>query len=122
MQDAGPLHKPKSVLIVDDDQGTRETLAAILKRDYRILQQATGEEALAAIADEQVDIVLLDIQLPGVNGLQVLRTIKEKSRLTEVIMISALRDADTIVEAVKRGAYHYITKDLEYDDVRRLVA
>jgi two-component system, NtrC family, response regulator AtoC len=113
--------KPKTVLIVDDDEGMRDTLTAILKRDYRVLRVASGEAALPILNRDDVDLVLLDVRLPGISGFEVLRIIKENYSLVEVIIISAITDVETAVQAMKHGAYHYITKDFDYDQLRSLV-
>ena len=70
-------HKPKTVLIVDDDEGMRDTLTAILKREHRVLRVASGEAALPVLNREDVDLVLLDVRLPGISGFEVLRIVKE---------------------------------------------
>jgi len=111
----------RTVLIIDDDEGMRDTLTAILRRDYRVLRAATGESGLAVLAKETVDVVLLDVRMPGIGGFDVLREVKETERLVEVIMISAINEVETAVQAMKLGAYHYITKDFEYDAVLSLV-
>src|SRR5712675_578752 len=113
--------KPKTVLIVDDDEGMRDTLTAILKREYRVLRVATGEAALPVLTREDVDLVLLDVRLPGISGFEVLRIIKENYSLVEVIMISAITEIETAVQAMKHGAYHYVTKEFDYDQLRSLV-
>src|SRR6202008_702858 len=114
-------HKPKTVLVVDDDEGMRDTLTAILKREYRVLRGATGEAALPILNKEDVDLVLLDVRLPGISGFEVLRIVKENYSLVEVIMISAINEIETAVQAMKHGAYHYVTKDFDYDQLRSLV-
>ena len=116
------VHKPKTVLIVDDDEGMRDTLAGILKRDYHVLRVASGEAALPILNREDVDLMLLDVRLPGISGFEVLRIVKENYGLVEVIMISAVSEIETAVQAMKHGAYHYITKDFDYDQLRSLVA
>jgi DNA-binding NtrC family response regulator len=113
--------KPKTVLVVDDDEGMRDTLTAILKREYRVLRVASGEAALPVLNREDVDLVLLDVRLPGISGFEVLRIIKENYSLVEVLMISAIMEIETAVQAMKNGAYHYITKDFDYDQLRSLV-
>jgi DNA-binding NtrC family response regulator len=113
--------KPKTVLIVDDDEGMRDTLSAILKRDYRVLRVASGEAALPILNRDDVDLMLLDVRLPGISGFEVLRIVKENYSLVEVIMISAITDVETAVQAMKHGAYHYVTKDFDYDQLRALV-
>jgi two-component system response regulator AtoC len=114
-------HKPKTVLIVDDDEGMRDTLTAILKRDYRVLRVASGEAALPILNRDDVDLILLDVRLPGISGFEVLRILKENYSLVEVIIISAITDVETAVQAMKHGAYHYVTKDFDYDQLRSLV-
>src|SRR3954453_15624383 len=115
------VHKQKTVLIVDDDEGMRDTLTAILKRDYRVLRVASGEAALPVLSREDVDLVLLDVRLPGISGFEVLRIVKENYSLIEVIMISAISEIETAVQAMKHGAYHYVTKEFDYDQLRSLV-
>jgi DNA-binding NtrC family response regulator len=114
-------HNPKTILIVDDDEGMRDTLTAILKRDYRVLRVASGEAALPILNREDVDLVLLDVRLPGIGGFEVLRIVRENYSLIEIIMISAINEVETAVQAMKHGAYHYITKDFDYDQLRSLV-
>jgi DNA-binding NtrC family response regulator len=113
--------KQKTVLIVDDDEGMRDTLTAILKREFRVLRVMSGEAALPVLNRENVDLVLLDVRLPGISGFEVLRIVKENYSLVEVIMISAINDIETAVQAMKHGAYHYIAKDFDYDQLRSLV-
>jgi len=114
--------RPKTVLIVDDDEGMRDTLGAILRRDHRVVAVETGEAALEVLKQRDVDLMLLDVRLPGMGGLEVLRLVKENHGMVEVIMISAINEVETAVLAMKRGAYHYVTKDFEYDTLRSLVA
>ena len=114
-------NKPKTVLIVDDDEGMRDTLTAILKREYRILRVSSGEGALPILNREDVDLILLDVRLPGISGFEVLRIVKENYSLIEVIVISAMNDVETAVTAMKFGAYHYVTKDFDYDQLRAIV-
>ncbi len=114
--------KPKTVLIVDDDEGMRDTLTAILKREYRVLRVGSGEAALPILNREDVDLVLLDVRLPGISGFELLCIVKENYSLVEVIMISAIQEVETAVQAMKHGAYHYVTKDFDYDQLRSLVS
>ncbi len=114
-------HKPKTVLVVDDDEGMRDTLTAILKREHRVLRVASAEAALPVLNREDVDLMLLDVRLPGISGFELLRIVKENFSLVEVIMISAITEVETAVQAIKHGAYHYVTKDFDYDQLRSLV-
>src|SRR5688572_7898159 len=112
----------KTLLIVDDDEGMRDTMAAMLRQDYRILRVATGESALQVLQKENVDLMLLDVQLPGIGGLDVLRILKENYPSIEVIVVSAMKDLDTAIEAMRHGAYHYLAKDFDADGLRTLVS
>src|SRR6478672_2935632 len=111
----------KTVLICDDDQGMRDTIAAILQREYRILSVPNGESALSLLKQEDVDVLLLDVRLPGINGLDVLRIVRENYGFVECIVISAISEVETAVQAMKYGAYHYVTKTFEYEELRSLV-
>jgi DNA-binding NtrC family response regulator len=112
----------KTVLIVDDDEGMRDTLTAVLRRDFRVLKAATGEAALQIVEKEDVDLMMLDVRLPGISGFEVLKIVKENYSYVEVIVISALKELETAVEAMRHGAYHYVSKDFELEGVRALVA
>ncbi len=112
----------KTLLIVDDDEEMRDTLMAMLRRDYRILRAATGETALQMMEREDLDLMLLDVQLPGISGFDVLRISRENYPHVEVIVISVVKELDAAIEAMRLGAYHYISKDFEMEGVRALLA
>ncbi len=86
-----------------------------------MLLAATGEEALTLLKKEDVDLMLLDVRLPGIGGLEVLKIVRENYSLVEVIMVSAVTEVEVAVQAMKTGAYHYITKEFDYDGLRSLV-
>ncbi len=106
-----------TILIVDDDEGIRMTLNAMLRRFYKVICVQSGEQALKEAATRHIDVVLLDINLPRMNGIEVLTLIKKTYEDVEVVMFSVVRDTPTIVQAIKLGAYDYIQKDFELDDV-----
>jgi DNA-binding NtrC family response regulator len=112
----------KTVLVVDDDEGMRDTLTAVLRTDYRVLRAATGEAALQMMESEDIDLMLLDVRLPGINGFEVLKITKENYPYIEVIVISVLKELEAAIEAMRFGAYHYISKDFDVEGVRGLVA
>ena len=116
-----PQTKPRTVLIVDEDEGTREALGAILKREFRVLRVASAEAALPILGKDDVDLIFLDVRLPGISGFEMLKIVRENYSLVEVIMISALTEIESAVQAMKHGAYHYITKDFDPDQLRSLV-
>ena len=113
--------KPKTVLVVGDDEGTRDTAASILKREFRVVRAATGEAAVALLGKEDVDLMLLDVHLPGISGFEVLQIVKENYGHVEVIMMSASGDIESAVQAMKFGAYHYVTRPFGPDQLRSLV-
>src|SRR6185503_11175730 len=109
------MSRLKTLLIVDDDQGMRDTLTAILKKDYRVLAVESAEAALVTLRKDSVDLMLLDVRLPGMTGLELLSIVKDQYTMLEIIVISAVNEIETAVSAIKNGAYHYITKDFDYD-------
>ncbi len=113
--------RKKTLLVVDDDEGMRDHLNAVLKPDYRILRVATGEAALQMMEKEDIDLMLLDVRLPGINGFEVLKITKENYPYVEVIVISVMKELDTAIEAMRYGAYHYVSKDFDLEGIGTLV-
>jgi two-component system nitrogen regulation response regulator NtrX len=108
----------KTILIVDDEQSIRESLDGILQDEgFRTLVAETGEEALAMLAEENPDLVLLDIWLPGIDGLETLRRIRENHQEQLVVMMSGHGTIETAVKATKLGAYDFIEKPLSLEKV-----
>ena len=112
----------KAVLVVDDDEGMRDTLTAVLKRDYHVLRAATGEVALQLMEKEHVELMLLDVRLPGIDGFEVLKITKENYPYVEVIVISVINELDSAIETMRCGAYHYVSKDFDIEGIRTLMA
>ncbi len=115
------LEKRPTVLIVDDDESIRDTLEAILQKNYGVIKAEDGETALRIAEAEEVNVILLDIMLPGMGGLEVLEKIKERFEDIDVVMITVVKEIDSVVKAMKLGAYDYIGKDFDYDEVITLV-
>jgi len=115
---AESVNREAKVLIVDDDKSVANFLERFLKqKGYLCVQSAkTGKEALDIIKKEDIKLVLLDIKLPGIDGIEALRKIKEFKKDTDVIMITGFPEEATAKEALKLGAYDYIMKpfDLAY--------
>jgi len=104
------------ILIVDDEPGIRQSLKGVFDDEgFSTETVATGEECLQRIEDSPCDLVLLDIWLPGIDGLETLRRLREKSPLTHVIMISGHATIATAVTATKLGAYDFIEKPLSLE-------
>ena len=108
----------KKILIVDDDGSMRHMLSLILKREgYEVQAVGKGSEALNLVASESFDFILSDVVMPGMGGLELLQALKEKKVEATVIMMSAYGNLDTAVEAMKSGAYDYISKPFRPDEV-----
>lgn len=111
------LTKKPVILIVDDDRFTRESLYLEMKGHYSIFMAGCAEEALDFLSKHRVSVILLDIRLPRMDGITALKEIKRKYSETDVIMISAIKEHDMIIKAIKAGAYHYFTKDLDVEEM-----
>jgi two-component system, NtrC family, response regulator AtoC len=108
----------KKVLVVDDEESMRHMLSLILKREgYEVLTAGGGKEALGLAEAHLFDFVLLDVVMPEMDGLEVLKTIKGRKVEATVIMMSAYGNLDTAVEAMKSGAYDYISKPFKPDEI-----
>ncbi len=106
---------PYSVYIVDDEQVARDGIALALERRYQIEAFPSAEAAIGAMARGAPDLILLDVGLPGMNGVEALEKIKRLNPETLVIMITAYEDVKTVVSAMKLGAYDYVVKPLQMD-------
>lgn len=108
------------VLVVDDEEVVRRAYLRILSAIFdKVEAVANGSEALRAMENESRDLVLLDVRLPGIDGMEVLKTIKEKWPESEVVMITAYPVVDAAKEAIQLGAYDYLAKPLDPDEMIR---
>jgi len=111
-----------SVLIVDDDEVMQGSLSDVMKKEgYETFSVTSGNEAITAIKKNVIDLVLLDMRLPDTDGLQVLKEIKASDTEILVIMMTAYSDVQTAVAAMKSGAYHYINKPFELEELKLLI-
>jgi two-component system response regulator PilR (NtrC family) len=110
------------ILVVDDEQSMRDFLSIMLKKEgYGVVAAENGSDALKAVQTEIFDLVISDVKMPGMDGIDVLKTVKEISPETIVIMITAYATAETAVEAMKLGAYDYITKPFKVDEIKLII-
>ena len=117
------LPERKQVLIVDDEPNLRKILAAQLSRDgYDVLTAEDGERGLAQLREHHIDLVITDLKMPGVDGMTLLKRALEEEPELPVVMITAHGTIDTAVEALKRGAFDFVTKPFDKDEVRQIVA
>ncbi len=106
------------LLVVDDERLIRWSLEQTLsKRGCEIFTASTGEAALAAVREDAPELVLLDLRLPDIDGLQVLRQIKELAPHVQVLIMTAYADVGTAVEAMRLGAYDYLPKPIDFDNL-----
>ncbi len=104
-----------SIFIIDDEETIRDGLSMALEGDHKIQSFSTAEAALEIITDSPPDLILLDIGLPGMSGIDALRKIKDTHPNIPVIMITAYEDIDTVISAMKLGAYDYVVKPIQMD-------
>ncbi|OGF45274.1 MAG: hypothetical protein A2231_11120 [Candidatus Firestonebacteria bacterium RIFOXYA2_FULL_40_8] len=105
------------ILIVDDEKNILEAFKFLLQDKYKVLTTDSGKDALKILDEVEVDIVLLDIMMPDMDGLEVLGKIKEKYPSIEVVMVTATKTVTTAVKAMKLGAYDYLVKPVDNDDI-----
>jgi two-component system response regulator AtoC len=109
---------PYSALIIDDEELTLRTISRGLRQDgFEVFTALTGEDGLKLFHDESPDLILLDIVLPGIDGVEVLRQIKQANPNAIVIMMSAYHLVERAVEAMKLGAFDYLVKPFHLDDM-----
>jgi len=123
MQPEPPMPDAPRILFIDDEPGSREGLALLLEREgLRVDALADGEEALNLLARKSYDVIITDLFLPGVSGIDILKHVKERSLPCNVIMITGYATAETAVEAMKEGAFDYITKPVNFEKLKVLIA
>jgi DNA-binding NtrC family response regulator len=109
------------ILIVDDDKLLQASLNDILSENYDTLIAGSGEDALQLIVSHDVDLVLLDIRLPGINGIETLSRIRQLNRDAVVIMMTAYEDVKTVISSMKLGAFDYLVKPLDIEELDLIV-
>ncbi|MGA2192092.1 MAG: sigma-54 dependent transcriptional regulator [Nitrospirota bacterium] len=112
----------EKILVVDDEPGMRSLLSKVLtKEGYFVSAMEKGEDALDSLTAEEYDLAILDIEMPGMNGIELLGRIKQKDVSLSVIMITAYGSLQSAVEAMRRGAYDYLTKPFEMEEIKLVV-
>jgi DNA-binding NtrC family response regulator len=114
--------KHRRILVVDDDQSLRRiTQLQLEDAGHEVLTAASGEEAMMLIDEEAPALVITDFKMPGISGLEVLRRVRESHQQTTVLMVTAFGTVQSAVEAMKAGAYDYITKPIDHDELLLVV-
>ena len=112
----------EKILVVDDEPSLREVLSIMLKRaGYFVTSVTDGEEAVELVQKEIFDLVITDLRMPKIDGMEVLKAVKSASPETVVLIITAFATADSAVEAMKHGAYDYLTKPFQVDEVQLII-
>ncbi len=116
------MNQTGTVLLVDDERNMRRVLGALLRRDgHEVLEACDGAQALELLAHEHVDAVVTDLRMPHLNGLEFLERAQQRQRGLPVILLTAYGTVGSAVEALKQGAFDYLTKPFDPDEVRQVV-
>jgi len=111
-----------SILVADDEKNTREALDAILRGEgYQVTTAEDGKRALSLAKTQQFDLIITDLEMPGMNGLVLLRTLKEKGVTTTVIVISAYRKSEAYLSVEEEDVHAFIDKPFRKADILRIV-
>jgi DNA-binding NtrC family response regulator len=111
-----------SILIVDDEESVRDSLYNwFIEDDYQVQCAEDANQALSVLENENFDIILADIKMPGMDGMEMLRRIKSIRQDAIIIIMTAFATVDTAVQALKDGAFDYVTKPFDPDDLSHLI-
>lgn len=112
------LNQDIHIMVVDDEPSMCEFMEIILSREgYRVSRFSDAPAAVASLDKEHYDLIISDIKMPTINGLELLRTVKKKAPASEIIMMTAFASTNTVIEAMKNGAFDYITKPFKVDEI-----
>ena len=112
----------KTILVVDDDESLRRiTQLQLQEAGYSAITAANGDEALRRIEEDAPALVITDLKMPGISGLDLLKKVREQYPRTAVVMVTAFGTVQTAVAAMKAGAYDYITKPIDYEELMLMV-
>ena len=110
------------ILIIDDEPSILESLNMFLtEKGHRVVTAETGTTGLALFLKKSFHVVIMDIRLPDVNGLDILQSMMAEKKPSKIIMITAFQDMETTISAIKRGAFDYIHKPLDVGDIEEAV-
>ena len=115
------MSEQPTIMVVDDERGVRESFNIVLKDTSTVLLARNGREAIETLKKSAIDLILLDIRLPDIDGRELLRMFKETDPLTEVVMVTAVKEIKAAVESIKAGAYEYIIKPFNVDEVLTVI-
>jgi DNA-binding NtrC family response regulator len=111
-----------SVLLVDDEKDFVETLAERLQlRDFNVATALSGDEAIKLVEENEFDVIVLDVQMPGKDGVETLKEIKNIEQLSQVIMLTGHATVKTAIEGMKNGAFDYLMKPTDTDELIEMI-
>ncbi|MDP3940329.1 MAG: sigma-54 dependent transcriptional regulator, partial [Deltaproteobacteria bacterium] len=110
------------ILVIDDEPSVRESLKMALKNDFLVIAAASAEEGIKIVEEDRPDLVLLDVIMPGVDGISALERIRAIDQRVPVLMLTASQTRNTAFQAGRLGAYDYIMKPFELDELRQKLA
>jgi DNA-binding NtrC family response regulator len=107
-----------NILIIDDEEVLQDILTVLIRKEgHTPITAMTGEEGLAVLEREEIDLILLDLMLPGMHGMEVLRQVRQRNTDVVVVMITAFSSIESAIEAMREGAFHYIPKPFKNEEV-----
>jgi two-component system response regulator CpxR len=111
-----------SVLLVDDEKDFVESLAERLQlRDFNVATALSGDEAIKLVEENEFDVIVLDVQMPGKDGVETLKEIKNIEQLSQVIMLTGHATVKTAIEGMKSGAFDYLMKPTDTDELIEMI-
>jgi len=113
---------PETILIVDDERGPRESLRMILASSHRVLQASSGAEALECIRRDDVDLITLDLNMPGMHGQELMRTVRSEFPQIEIVIITGFGSIESAAEGIRAGICDYIPKPFDVVQVGAAVS
>ena len=119
--DAVPRTGRKRLLVVDDEPGIRDTISALLREWCDVATADGGPAALESIRKDPPDVMLLDVSMPGMSGIEVLQALRRKPPATTIVMLTSRMEMEVVQQALELGAKEYITKPFEAADLRASV-
>src|SRR6056297_995566 len=115
------MNEKKNILIIDDEKNIRFTLKKSLESDYEVVTAVNGEDGIEKFQENNFDLVLLDMKLPGMDGMEVLKQIKDIDKTADIIIITGFGSVDSAVETMKLGAIDYLRKPFTPDEIKEIV-
>ena len=110
------------ILVVDDETGMRDLMRILLEKEgHEVLTAGDGATGLALATNRELDLVISDIKMPGLDGVGLLASLRQHGLTMPVIMITAYADSDSAIQAMKQGAYDYLTKPFKMDEIKLVV-